>query len=172
MIVPAKQKKTAIRVLFLILILAINPSCESVPKRVKNPQSAEEQVVNYLMARKVDPPKPPKTKGTSIVVDTSNQRAWLFSEGSLALTSPITPGKPSSPTPKGKYHVIKKHEDWTSTIYGVGMPYFLRLNPWFFGLHEGPMSIKPASHGCIRLPTNKAKEFFNATPIGTPVWIY
>jgi hypothetical protein len=146
--------------------------CETLPERITAPQKREAEVENYLLKKKVTTPPPPTTKGKSIAIDTTNQRAWLFDNGIEILSSPVTPGKPSSPTPKGKFWVINKHKDWTSTIYHVPMPYFLRLNPGYFGLHEGPMQIYPASHGCIRLPKKQASEFFELTPIGTKVLIY
>jgi len=155
-----------------IFSMQILVGCETVPERVKSPEKAEKQVEEYLLEKKVEPPKAPTAIGKAIAVDTKNQRAWLFENGEISLETPVTPGKASTPTPKGRFRVINKHKDWTSTIYHVPMPHFLRLNPGYFGLHEGPMRPYPASHGCVRLPKEKAQEFFESTPIGTPVWIY
>jgi hypothetical protein len=38
-------------------------------------------------------------------------------------------------------------------------------------MHEGYLPGFPASHGCIRLPTQMAAIFYGATPTGTPVQI-
>ena len=124
-----------------------------------------------LMEKEITPPPAPTQKGISIRINLKAQRAWLYQDGKPILASAITPGKASTPTPKGKYHVINRHRDWTSTIYGVPMPFFLRFNPGYFGLHQGVMSSQPASHGCIRLPRDMAEAFFDATPVGTPVWV-
>jgi hypothetical protein len=64
-------------------------------------------------------------------------------------------------TDKDRYHV--------STIYKVGMPYFMRLNCLDFGMHEGVVPNYPASHGCIRLPGDVARRFFSELPVGTLV---
>lgn len=126
---------------------------------------------DILMEKVVQTPSAPKAEGTSIRINLANQRAWLFKDGKPVLVSSITPGKKSSPTPKGRFHIINKHKQWTSTIYHVPMPYFLRLNPGYFGLHQGAMKVNPASHGCIRLPQKEASEFFALAKIGDPVWI-
>jgi lipoprotein-anchoring transpeptidase ErfK/SrfK len=128
-------------------------------------------VEDKLMEVEIIPPPAPSNSGVSIRLSLKDQRAWLYQDGIPVLASAITPGKASTPTPKGKYHVINRHRHWTSTIYGVPMPFFLRLNPGYFGLHQGVMSTQPASHGCIRLPKAGAEAFFNATPVGTPVWV-
>jgi lipoprotein-anchoring transpeptidase ErfK/SrfK len=126
---------------------------------------------DILMQKVVETPPAPKNEGRSIRISLSNQRAWLYEDGKPVLVSAITPGKKSSPTPKGKFHIINKHRHWTSTIYNVPMPYFLRLNPGYFGLHQGQMRVTPASHGCIRLPEKDASEFFALARVGDPVWI-
>jgi lipoprotein-anchoring transpeptidase ErfK/SrfK len=49
------------------------------------------------------------------------------------------------------------------------MPYFMRLSCFDFGMHEGYVPRHPASHGCIRLPGDAARKFFDELPIGTLV---
>lgn len=135
-------------------------------KRVKHipPEDA-------LMLKVVDTPPAPTSQGTSIRIKLADQRAWLYEDGKPILVASITPGKKSSPTPKGKFHIINKHRHWTSTIYNVPMPYFLRFNPGYFGLHQGQMKTTPASHGCIRLPEKDASEFFALAKVGDIVWV-
>jgi hypothetical protein len=126
---------------------------------------------DILMQKVVRTPEAPSKEGTSIHVSLEHKRAWLFKDGDPILVSSITPGKKSSPTPRGKFHIIRKHRHWTSTIYNVPMPYFLRLNPHYFGLHQGTMHVNPASRGCVRLPPKEASEFFSMAKVGDPVWI-
>ena len=57
-----------------------------------------------------------------------------------------------------------------STFVGASMPYFLRIVGGV-GLHAGYLPGYPASHGCIRMPESKAKRFFEAAKVGTPVTI-
>jgi len=153
--------------LLTIALLLGGTACETAPKKKTRVITAAE----YLTRQEVPIPKAPREKGKSIHISLGAQRAWLFEDGELLLTSPTCTGKPSHRTPTGTFHVVKKHKDWTSTIYHVSMPYFLRLNPWYFGLHAGNIYTQPSSHGCIRLPHNMAKAFFENTPTGTPVKI-
>lgn len=116
-------------------------------------------------------PIAPISQGLCILIRISTQDAWMYKDQAPINSSRVTTGKPGKETPIGFFHVINRHRDWVSTIYHRDMPFFLRLNPGDFGLHQGVLSNDPASNGCIRLPMGKAKEFFNQTPIGTPVFI-
>lgn len=124
---------------------------------------------DYLLSKEVPVPVAPSPDGVSIRINLSNQRAWLYMDGALYLTSAICPGKPGFETPPGDYKIISKHEKWVSTIYHVPMPYFLRFCAGTIGLHEGAIALSPASHGCIRLPKGYAQAFFEATPVGAKV---
>jgi hypothetical protein len=127
---------------------------------------------DYLEQQLVETPAPPSASGKCILVDTQVQRAWEYNNGELVLSSVTCTGKPGFETPHGRFKVVSKHKEWVSTIYHVPMPYFLRLNAGnkgSVGLHAGIIEINPSSHGCIRLPRNKAEEFFNNTPVGTLV---
>lgn len=150
-----------------------NPKSKPLEPKKKNKNSKTKVVSaeDYLMSQEVAIPNAPTTDGVSIRISLNHQRAWIFQNGELANVSPVTTGKPGHRTPKGKFHVINKHRHWTSTIYKVPMPYFLRLNPGIFGLHQGKIHTNPASHGCIRLPEKQASEFFALASKGTPVWI-
>jgi len=56
---------------------------------------------------------------------------------------------------------------------GAKMPYFLRLTNDGIGMHAGPIPRpgRPASHGCIRLPSGMAPVLFKHVAVGTPVSI-
>jgi len=155
----------------LALILALNlilPSEGWAGKAKKQKQLSAEQI---LSSQVVGVPDAPQGEGFCILVDRKNKRVWAYQDGNMVFESVTTTGKASSPTPRGKFHVIKKHRKWTSTIYHVPMNYFLRLNPHVFGLHAGQIRTQPASHGCIRLPETKAQELFDMCPVGTFVYI-
>jgi len=132
-----------------------------------------------------------------IVVSLGAQRAYLYKGKTMVGESTISTGKPGFETPPGSYRVIQKDADHVSSIYGdyvdkngrvvksnvstredrapkgsrfVGarMPYFLRFNGGY-GMHAGYVPRYRASHGCIRMPTNMAKRFFNIAQLNTPV---
>ena len=134
----------------------------------------------------------------AIVVDLVDQHAYLSRGGQVVLTAPVSTGREGYDTPAGNYQVIQKDIDHRSSIYGAyerdgmivqenvdvrkaprppdatfvgaSMPYFLRIIGGV-GLHAGYLPGYPASHGCIRMPESKAKRFFEAAKVGTPVTI-
>ena len=55
-----------------------------------------------------------------------------------------------------------------SHFVGTPMPYFLEFAPGY-GLHQGYLPGVPASHGCIRMPYWKARQFYSTAHLGTPV---
>ena len=108
----------------------------------------------------------------SIVVDLGTQRATLSRDGQPIMVSKISSGKKEKPTPPGKYVVTQKYTDWRSTLYhNASMPFFLRLSCSPVGLHAGVIPDYPASHGCVRLPAEVAKKFYEIVPRGTLVEI-
>lgn len=60
---------------------------------------------------------------------------------------------------------------------GAPMPHFMRFNTLdgkasAIGFHQGHVPNRPASHGCIRLPSRSAKSLYQMLPSGTPVFIF
>jgi lipoprotein-anchoring transpeptidase ErfK/SrfK len=133
----------------------------------------------------------------SIVVTLREQEAYLYRGGYRIASSRISSGREGYRTPTGHFRVIRKDEDHLSSIYGdyvdesgrivranvdsrrdrrpphthfVGteMPYFVEFSPGY-GFHQGYLPGVPASHGCIRMPYWKARQFYNAVHVGTPV---
>ena len=133
----------------------------------------------------------------SIVVSLREQEAYLYRGNNRTASSRISSGREGYRTPTGRFQVIRKDQDHRSSIYGdyvdasgkvvktnvdirrddkpphshfVGapMPYFLEFSPGY-GLHQGDLPGVPASHGCIRMPYWKARQFYNVAHIGTPV---
>lgn len=110
--------------------------------------------------------------GRYIDVDLNRQHATFFDHGNVLWSSRISSGRDEKPTPPGEYEISDKHQDWTSTIYNVPMPYFMRLSGGEVGIHAGVMPHYPGSAGCIRLPLNEARDLFQIAGIGTRVLIH
>ena len=51
------------------------------------------------------------------------------------------------------------------------MPYMQRLDQYGIALHAGMIPGRPASHGCVRLPSAFAAKLFSMTQIGDRVVI-
>jgi lipoprotein-anchoring transpeptidase ErfK/SrfK len=133
----------------------------------------------------------------SIAVNLRAQEAYLYRGRNRIASSRISSGREGHRTPIGRFRVLRKDEDHRSSLYGdyvddsgrivkanvdsrrdrrpphshflgAPMPYFLEFSPGY-GLHQGYLPGEPASHGCIRMPYWKARQFYNAAHIGTPV---
>jgi lipoprotein-anchoring transpeptidase ErfK/SrfK len=133
-----------------------------------------------------------------IVISLPKQRAYLMLDDEIVIDSPISSGKRGHSTPSGHFSVIEKDPDHRSNIYGdfvdssgrivragissridsapsgthyVGAPmkWFMRLTDGGVGMHVGILPGYPASHGCIRMPPDGAKLFYDNVKIGTPV---
>jgi lipoprotein-anchoring transpeptidase ErfK/SrfK len=135
----------------------------------------------------------------SIVVDLGQQEAYLYRGKYRTAASRISSGREGHRTPIGHFSVIRKDIDHRSSLYGdyvddsgrvvkanvdsrkdskpprshflgASMPYFVEFSPGF-GLHQGYLPGVPASHGCIRLPYWKARQFYEAAKVGTAVTV-
>jgi lipoprotein-anchoring transpeptidase ErfK/SrfK len=51
------------------------------------------------------------------------------------------------------------------------MPFMQRIDRFGVALHAGHNPGRPASHGCVRLPSKFASKLFTVTDVGTPVMI-
>ncbi|RYD84119.1 MAG: hypothetical protein EOP84_06395 [Verrucomicrobiaceae bacterium] len=134
-----------------------------------------------------------------IEIDLSNQKAYLIQDGDIVYDSPICSGRASHPTPAGIFKVTQKSADHRSSLYGkvvdakgrvvkadadyqtpvppggkfvrAPMRHFIRFNG-AVGMHAGILPGYPASHGCVRLPANRAALFYNVAELGTSVRVY
>jgi lipoprotein-anchoring transpeptidase ErfK/SrfK len=135
----------------------------------------------------------------SIVVDLGDQEAYLYRGKHRTASSRISSGREGHRTPVGRFTVIRKDIDHRSSLYGnyvddsgrivkanvdsrkdskpphsrfvgAAMPFFVEFSPGY-GLHQGYLPGVPASHGCIRMPYWKARQFYEATNIGTSVTV-
>lgn len=111
------------------------------------------------------------TNPYSIEIVTNKKLLKLLKHNKVQKYYPVAIGKPSTPTPKGNWHIIKKGL-WGEQFGG----YFMQLSiPWgIYGIHgtNKPWSIgKAVSNGCVRMYNANAKEVYNLVSIGTPVKI-
>ncbi len=133
-----------------------------------------------------------------VIVSIPKQRAYLFNGNELAIDSPVSSGKRGHTTPTGNFKVMEKDLNHHSSLYGdfrdgsgrivrggvssqidsapsgthfVGaeMKWFMRLTSEGVGMHVGFLPGYPASHGCIRMPSQAAELFYNHVKVGTPV---
>lgn len=107
-----------------------------------------------------------------VVISLDNQLAYLYRGNSLVGVASISTGRKGHPTPPGIFNVLEKKTMHRSRKYdNAPMPFMQRIDRFGIALHAGHNPGRPASHGCIRLPSEFAKKLFSVTKVGTPVLI-
>lgn len=102
--------------------------------------------------------------GVLIVVSKASQRMYVFKDGALWDSSPVSTGKRGHSTPAGVFPILQKRVRHRSNIYSnAPMPYMQRLTWRGIAIHAGRVPGYPASHGCIRLPYSFARALFALT---------
>jgi hypothetical protein len=108
------------------------------------------------------PIKTPSTDETLQVLISIRKQSMLVYSGERQIGfSPISSGKPGNETPHGIFSVLRKHKFRWSNLYArEPMPFMQRLTWSGIALHAGELPGYPASHGCVRMPDEFAKQLF------------
>lgn len=116
-------------------------------------------------------PEPP-TGQVSILIDTTQRKLTILSDGRPFKQYPVAVGKYSTPSPIGIWKVTHKAMHWGT---GFGSRWNGLSVPWgVYGIHgtNRPGSIGSyASHGCIRMFNHHVEEIYPWLSSGTPVVI-
>jgi len=105
-----------------------------------------------------------------MVVSIDAQLAYVYRNGVLTGVSTVSTGKKGHETPTGVFTILQKNKDHFSNIYdNAPMPYMQRLTWGGIALHAGGLPGYPASHGCIRMPSEFARQLFEVTSTGMTV---
>ncbi len=125
-------------------------------------------------------PTPPAPGGpwgrpgdVSILIDTAARRLHVFSGRRRIRVWPCAVGKPSTPTPVGRWEIVTKVVDPDWKVLGTRWM-GLDIPTGNYGIHgtNNPASIGHAvSNGCVRLHNRHVEELFDWVVIGTPVRI-
>ena len=107
-----------------------------------------------------------------VVVSLSDQMAYLYRGNTLMAVATVSSGQPGRDTPTGIFSVLGKKTLHRSKKYdNAPMPFAQFIDEYGVALHAGFNPGRPASHGCVRLPSAFAKKLFSVTDVGTPVYI-
>jgi L,D-transpeptidase-like protein len=117
---------------------------------------------------------------TQLRINRATLRATLYSRGRTVWTSRIGVGRPSMPTPTGRFYIREKLKGFGATYGPVafGTSAYSRLSDWpgggVIGIHgtdqPGLIPGRP-SHGCIRVPNRAVLRLARLMPLGTPVHV-
>jgi len=148
--------------------------------------------INQALLKEVTP------DAVHVVVSLPKQRAYLMVGEQIVIDSPISSGKRGHTSPTGNLRVLERDPNHHSSLYGdfvdnsgrivragvsaridaapsgthfagAAMKWFMRLTEDGVGMHVGILPGYPASHGCIRMPSDGAKLFYDHVKVGTPV---
>jgi hypothetical protein len=104
------------------------------------------------------------------IVALRNQRITIYDTDGAILRAPVSSGQPGYETPAGIYSVIQKEAEHYSNLYDdASMPFMQRITWSGIALHAGALPGHAASHGCVRMPYEFAKQFFDLTKLGLRV---
>jgi hypothetical protein len=108
----------------------------------------------------------------AVVVSLPEQRVHVYRNGVRIAVSTCSTGKEGHRTPTGVFVVLEKDAHHHSSTYNnAPMPNMNRLTWSGIALHAGNLPGYPASHGCVRLPSDFSAKLFTVTHLGTPVLI-
>jgi hypothetical protein len=108
----------------------------------------------------------------AIVVSLPDQRVHVYRNGVRIAVSTCSTGRAGHTTPTGVFTILQKDRNHRSSTYNdAPMPNMNRLTWSGIALHAGQLPGYPASHGCVRLPSEFSKLLFSITHVGTPVII-
>jgi hypothetical protein len=104
------------------------------------------------------------------IVSLPNQRITIYDAKGWILRAPVSSGQSGRETPAGIFSVIEKDADHHSNLYDdASMPHMQRLTWSGIALHAGHLPGYPASHGCVRMPSDFAERLFDMTQMGMRV---
>lgn len=109
----------------------------------------------------------------AIVVSRDKQNLVVYRGSEVIATSNVSTGKPGHATPTGIFTILEKRVYHESNLYeSAPMPFMQRITWSGVALHESKhVPRRPASHGCVRLPSGFAKTLYGMTEPGVPVVI-
>jgi len=168
------------------------PTLQPLRKASQLIQKQEPVKINHSLMKQATP------DSVHVVISLPKQRAYLMVGEQTVIDSPISSGKRGHTSPTGHLPVLEKDPNHHSSLYGdfvdssgrivragvsaridsapsgthfVGatMKWFMRLTGDGVGMHIGILPGYPASHGCIRMPSDGAKLFYDRVKVGTPV---
>ncbi|WP_295555436.1 L,D-transpeptidase family protein [uncultured Hyphomicrobium sp.] len=150
------------------LALALFTQVSAVPAAAQEDRKSRVQ-----KTRPVEQAKPLETEGPLLMlVSLNQQRMYVYDGNGLVVQTRVSSGRTGHETPKGIYSILEKKVDHTSNIYlDAKMPHMQRLTMTGIALHGGIIPGYPASGGCVRLPYDFARRFFNMTDINQRVVI-
>jgi lipoprotein-anchoring transpeptidase ErfK/SrfK len=118
-------------------------------------------------------------RGSFVKVNLTKQVLFLARRGRVVRTIPVSTGsgdyykapggsKERARTPRGRFAVVRKIKGWRKARLGrLYYPAYFHRGVAIHGSRSVP--VRPASHGCVRVPMYVARWLFRRLPVGFSV---
>lgn len=125
----------------------------------------------FVQLRDPNPYGVPASQARFIVVDKSKYKLYYHERGRIVRVFDCVLGKPSTPTPLGRYRIYAKDTN-VGGAYGPRRMRYMGLYAIHGTNEPGLLSHFPRnySHGCTRLSNTNILWLFERCRVGTPVW--
>ncbi|RMG66158.1 MAG: murein L,D-transpeptidase [Chloroflexi bacterium] len=116
-------------------------------------------------------------RGKWIEVVIAEQRLIAWENGRMIMSTPVSTGTRSTPTPRGTFRIYSKYVRQRMRGPGYDLPnvpyvmYFRRGGYALHGAYWHTDFGQPRSHGCVNLPITAAAWLYHWAPHGTVVVI-
>jgi hypothetical protein len=161
------MKRQIALLLTLVLATSLTASAAHTKGRAVQPLTSEFKPGDYIWHPEISPTGP-----VVIIVSLPEQRMYVYRNGVRIGQSTVSTGTKGHTTPTGMFTILQKKVSHESNIYkGAKMPHMQRLTWTGIAMHAGNLPGYPASHGCVRLPSDFAAKLYSVTSNGTSVII-
>ena len=106
-----------------------------------------------------------------VTVDLKAESISVFRAGYEIGAAVISFGDSEKPTPTGVFPITQKNKDHVSNIYGLPMPYMMRLTNDGIAIHASDVKWGWGTRGCIGVPLEFARLLFEQASLGDRVII-
>ena len=114
-----------------------------------------------------------------VLVDISEQRAYLYNGNELYYVTPVTTGKDSTPSDIGLFNIWYKGKN-EEISPGYTVSYWMPYNYNMEGLHDAPWRnefgtenyVYGGSNGCINMPQEISAKIYETVSIGIKVLVH
>lgn len=157
----------------LLLLITLTMGLMTSDAQARSRKHVKKSPTNKTALAQPDKQSEPMPKGPlTIVVSIAKQSLTLYDGLDNIATTPVSTGVPGHETPKGIFSIIQKDRFHRSNLYSnAPMPYMQRITWSGVALHEGHVTGRVASHGCVRLPQAFAQRLWGMTKLGARVII-
>lgn len=166
------NKEGIYTVLYEVTDSSNNSTSKSIKVTVKSYKNSPTVIINE---------RDSEVKSSYIEISISKQKLYYYENNKLIISTDVTTGKPSTPTPTGTFKVTGKARNTTlkGRDYISFVQYWIAFIGSSYGIHDASwrstfgsnLYLTEGSHGCINTPTPAVKKLYEYVKVGTPVYI-